>query len=113
VAAPLINIANVLTMLRLALVPVLVVFLMMGGTTWRIVAFVVFGVASATDFLDGELARPGELMRELGTVADPIADKALMGQRASRCSATCRGVTATIWPARSARRCCASASGAA
>jgi CDP-diacylglycerol--glycerol-3-phosphate 3-phosphatidyltransferase len=75
----LINIANVLTMLRLALVPVFVVFLMMGGTGWRIAAFVVFGVASATDLLDGELARRGGLITDFGKIADPIADKALTG----------------------------------
>jgi CDP-diacylglycerol---glycerol-3-phosphate 3-phosphatidyltransferase len=75
----LINIANVLTMLRLALVPVFVAFLMMGGTGWRITAFVVFGVASATDLLDGELARRGGLITDFGKIADPIADKALTG----------------------------------
>jgi CDP-diacylglycerol--glycerol-3-phosphate 3-phosphatidyltransferase len=66
-------------MLRLALVPVLVVFLMMGGTDWRIAAFVVFGAASITDLLDGELARRGGLITDFGKIADPIADKALTG----------------------------------
>lgn len=75
----LINIANALTMLRLALVPVFVAFLTMGGTGWRITAFAVFGVASATDLLDGELARRGGLITDFGKIADPIADKALTG----------------------------------
>ncbi len=75
----LINIANVLTMVRLALVPVFVVFLMTGGTGWRIAAFVVFGAASFTDLLDGELARRGGLITDFGKIADPIADKALTG----------------------------------
>lgn len=66
-------------MLRLALVPVFVVFLMMGGTGWRIAAFVVFGAASVTDLLDGELARRGGLITDFGKIADPIADKALTG----------------------------------
>jgi len=66
-------------MLRLALVPVLVVFLMTGGTGWRIAAFVVFGAASVTDLLDGELARRGGLITDFGKIADPIADKALTG----------------------------------
>jgi CDP-diacylglycerol--glycerol-3-phosphate 3-phosphatidyltransferase len=66
-------------MLRLALVPVLVVFLMSGGTGWRIAAFVVFGAASVTDLLDGELARRGGLITDFGKLADPIADKALTG----------------------------------
>src|SRR5262249_44870217 len=75
----LINIANALTMLRLALVPVFVAFLMTGGTGWRITAFAVFGAASATDLLDGELARRGGLITDFGKIANPIADKALTG----------------------------------
>ena len=38
-----------------------------------------FGVASATDFLDGELARRRSLITDFGKIADPIADKALTG----------------------------------
>ena len=48
-------------------------------TTWRIVAFVVFAVASATDRLDGDLARRRGLVTDVGKMADPIADKALTG----------------------------------
>jgi CDP-diacylglycerol---glycerol-3-phosphate 3-phosphatidyltransferase len=79
-AAPrLVNLANGLTMLRFALVPVFVLFLLAGGTASRIVAFVVFGVASATDLLDGQLARRGGMITDFGKIADPIADKALTG----------------------------------
>lgn len=39
----------------------------------------VFGVASVTDFLDGELARRRGLITDFGKIADPIADKALTG----------------------------------
>lgn len=66
-------------MLRLALVPVFVVLLVDGGTASRTAAFVVFGVASVTDLLDGELARRGGKITDFGKVADPIADKALTG----------------------------------
>jgi CDP-diacylglycerol---glycerol-3-phosphate 3-phosphatidyltransferase len=80
VAAPrLVNIANVLTVLRLCLVPVFVVLLLAGGDGWRIAACVVFGVASATDFLDGELARRRGLITDFGKLVDPIADKVLIG----------------------------------
>ena len=80
VAAPrLINIANVLTVLRLILVPVFVLLLLAGGTGSRAAAFVVFAVASATDLLDGELARRRGLITDFGKIADPIADKALTG----------------------------------
>jgi CDP-diacylglycerol---glycerol-3-phosphate 3-phosphatidyltransferase len=75
----LLNVANELTVLRLALVPVFVWFLLAGGTTDRSVAFVAFAVASATDLLDGELARRRGLITDFGKIADPIADKALTG----------------------------------
>ena len=75
----LLNIANVLTILRLALVPVFLWFLLEGGASDRAVAFVAFAVASVTDFLDGELARRRGLITDFGKIADPIADKALTG----------------------------------
>ena len=79
-AAPrLVNLANGLTMLRLALVPVFVVFLVANGTTTRIAAFAVFGIASVTDLLDGQLARRSGMITDFGKIADPIADKALTG----------------------------------
>ena len=75
----LVNVANALTVLRLALVPVFVVLLVSGGDAARIAACAVFGVASVTDFLDGELARRRSLITDFGKIADPIADKALTG----------------------------------
>jgi CDP-diacylglycerol---glycerol-3-phosphate 3-phosphatidyltransferase len=79
---PLLNIANVLTVLRLVLVPVFVALLMHGDgtdTDWRLGAFTVFAVAAVTDRFDGELARRRGLVTAFGTIADPIADKALIG----------------------------------
>jgi CDP-diacylglycerol---glycerol-3-phosphate 3-phosphatidyltransferase len=76
------NIANGLTVLRLLLVPVFAVLLFHNDgseTSWRIWACVVFVLASATDRLDGELARKRGLVTEFGKLADPIADKALVG----------------------------------
>ncbi|GAA2790554.1 CDP-diacylglycerol--glycerol-3-phosphate 3-phosphatidyltransferase [Nonomuraea dietziae] len=73
------NIANVLTVLRLALVPFFVICLFLPGDGWRVAALVVFGVASLTDHLDGELARRYHLITDFGKIADPIADKALTG----------------------------------
>ena len=76
------NIANELTMLRLLLVPVFAVVLFHGDghqAGWRWAAWGVFAVASATDLLDGDLARRRGLVTTFGKVADPIADKALMG----------------------------------
>ncbi len=76
------NVANALTMFRLVLVPVfLLVLFHRGGhdTEWRIWAWVVFAVASVTDRFDGDLARKRGLVTEFGKLADPIADKALVG----------------------------------
>src|SRR5579859_7345428 len=79
---PLWNIANILTIARLALVPVFLVLLLHAGgreTVWRLGAAVVFMIASYTDRLDGQLARQRGLITDFGKIADPIADKALMG----------------------------------
>lgn len=76
------NLANGLTGLRLVLVPIFLgVFFAGDGheTGWRIGAFVIFSVAVITDRLDGELARNYGMVTEFGTLADPIADKALIG----------------------------------
>ena len=75
----LVNVANVLTVVRILLVPVFVVCLFAGGTAWRLVALAAFCVASLTDLLDGQLARSRGLVTDFGKIADPIADKALTG----------------------------------
>ena len=75
------NIANVLTVARIALVPVVALFLAyQEGTNRvaRITAAVVFGVAAMTDHYDGHLARSRGLVTDFGKIADPIADKALI-----------------------------------
>jgi CDP-diacylglycerol--glycerol-3-phosphate 3-phosphatidyltransferase len=73
------NVANVLTVVRVILVPVFVVCLLAGGTTWRLVALAIFCIASFTDLLDGRLARSRGLVTDFGKIADPVADKALTG----------------------------------
>lgn len=77
--AGLCNIANVLTLVRILLVPVFVWLLFLDGTPARLGAFAVFAVASITDRLDGEIARKRNLVTDFGKIADPIADKALTG----------------------------------
>jgi CDP-diacylglycerol--glycerol-3-phosphate 3-phosphatidyltransferase len=80
--AHVVNIANGLTLVRLLLVPVFIATLLFdGGHTagWRVWAFVVFAVATVTDFVDGDLARSRGLVTNVGKIADPIADKALTG----------------------------------
>ena len=76
------NIANIITMVRIALVPVFGWALLQDGgddVTWRLVAVAVFGVAAITDRLDGYLARKNDLVTDLGKILDPIADKVLIG----------------------------------
>jgi CDP-diacylglycerol--glycerol-3-phosphate 3-phosphatidyltransferase len=79
---PVLNAANALTALRLVLVPVFVVMVVVSAMThpsWRIVACLIFAFASATDLVDGWIARRFGLVTSVGKVADPIADKALTG----------------------------------
>jgi CDP-diacylglycerol---glycerol-3-phosphate 3-phosphatidyltransferase len=73
------NVANILTMVRIILVPVFVGCLLAGGTAWRLAALATFCVASLTDVLDGRLARSRGLVTDFGKIADPVADKALTG----------------------------------
>jgi CDP-diacylglycerol--glycerol-3-phosphate 3-phosphatidyltransferase len=79
---PVVNAANALTIVRIVLIPVFVALVIISEMTspgWRIGAAVAFGIASATDFVDGYIARRFELVTSFGKVADPIADKALTG----------------------------------
>lgn len=81
-AVPLMNIANILTILRIVLVPIFLAALFVGGgqdTGWRVVAAALFAVAAITDRIDGQVARKYGLVTDFGKLADPIADKALIG----------------------------------
>ncbi|MCV7427968.1 CDP-diacylglycerol--glycerol-3-phosphate 3-phosphatidyltransferase [Mycobacterium montefiorense] len=76
------NLANVLTLLRLVLVPIFLLALFAGGgheTSARIVAWAIFAVACLTDRFDGLLARNYGMATEFGAFVDPIADKMLIG----------------------------------
>ncbi|WP_405589967.1 CDP-diacylglycerol--glycerol-3-phosphate 3-phosphatidyltransferase [Streptomyces sp. NBC_01092] len=76
------NIANLLTMLRLVLVPAFVALMLADGgydPAWRSLAWAAFAIAMITDLFDGHLARTYDLVTDFGKIADPIADKAIMG----------------------------------
>jgi CDP-diacylglycerol--glycerol-3-phosphate 3-phosphatidyltransferase len=80
--APVLNPANALTLLRLVLIPVFLALAIGSQLTHpglRMAACVAFCVASATDLVDGWIARTWNLVTSFGKVADPIADKALTG----------------------------------
>lgn len=69
------NVPNVLTMLRLALIPVFVVLYVRHKPKW---ALAVFLAASFTDFLDGYLARKNHQITAFGKLMDPLADKVMV-----------------------------------
>ncbi|MBL7575095.1 CDP-diacylglycerol--glycerol-3-phosphate 3-phosphatidyltransferase [Peptoniphilus asaccharolyticus DSM 20463] len=72
------NTANKLTMLRILMVPAFVLFMYLNFENSRIVATVIFAIASFTDFLDGYIARKNNLVTNFGKFADPLADKILV-----------------------------------
>ena len=74
------NLPNLLTMIRMILVPVFVVFFYLGqggAFVYSILAFAVFVFASATDAVDGYIARKKNLITNFGKLMDPLADKVL------------------------------------
>lgn len=80
--APIVNLPNALTVLRLLCVPVLALLLFAdhaGSVSARTIAALVFVAASITDFMDGAIARRRDQVTNFGKIADPIADKALIG----------------------------------
>jgi CDP-diacylglycerol--glycerol-3-phosphate 3-phosphatidyltransferase len=76
------NLANLITVLRIAMAPVVLWLLIVDGGewgTWRIIAAVLFLLAISTDGVDGALARRRNLITNAGIILDPVADKALTG----------------------------------
>ena len=73
------NTPNKLTLLRVIMIPFFVVFMLVDWGTWaKWVALAIFVVASATDWLDGYLARKYHLVTNFGKFMDPLADKLLV-----------------------------------
>ena len=73
-----INLPNLLTFLRIALIPVVLVLISHGTPEASFWAAIVYGVTAITDFLDGWLARRRGLVSVLGKFLDPLADKLLV-----------------------------------
>jgi CDP-diacylglycerol---glycerol-3-phosphate 3-phosphatidyltransferase len=76
------NIANIVTVIRILLVPVFIWLLFLDNHAdgiWRWVATALFVLAIATDGVDGHLARGRNLVTNVGIILDPIADKLLIG----------------------------------
>jgi CDP-diacylglycerol--glycerol-3-phosphate 3-phosphatidyltransferase len=72
------NLPNLLTVLRIMLVPALVVALLGNTPGGDVLAAVVFALASLTDFIDGYLARARDSITTFGKLMDPLADKLLI-----------------------------------
>src|SRR6187401_2984737 len=69
---------NLITMLRILLVPVFAVAFVMPGDAARIVAVLIFALAGASDWLDGFAARKLKAGSDFGRMLDPITDKVLV-----------------------------------
>ncbi len=74
----LMNLPNILTLARIAAVPIIVVLLLFESKANCFWAAAVFGLASLTDWLDGYLARKWEIVTVLGKFLDPLADKLIV-----------------------------------
>src|SRR6058998_3963338 len=69
---------NILTLARICLTPVIALLPFIQGYWPKVIAFLIFLVASASDVIDGWLARRSNMVSELGQLLDPIADKLLL-----------------------------------
>lgn len=72
------NLPNILTLARVAAVPVIVVLLLSDSRSLGMWAAAIFGLAAVTDFIDGWLARKWEIETILGKFLDPLADKLIV-----------------------------------
>src|SRR5881397_3965977 len=72
------NVPNLLTVVRILLVPVLIVALLEKTSNGDLLAAIVFAVASLTDAIDGYLARSRNAVTNFGKLMDPLADKLLI-----------------------------------
>lgn len=76
------NLPNKLTLFRLCMVPVFLIFLCvplpLGDTALRIITAAIFAVVSLTDMIDGKIARKYNLITDFGKFMDPLADKFLV-----------------------------------
>ncbi len=72
------NLPNKLTLLRIALAFIFIIYLFLPGLGAKIFALVVFLLASATDLLDGYIARKNNQITDFGRMMDPVADKILV-----------------------------------
>ena len=71
------NLPNKLTIARMCMVPLFMIALMINTPASRIIATVIFALASLTDMLDGQIARKHNMVTNFGKLMDPLAEKVL------------------------------------
>jgi len=71
------NLANIVTLLRVALLPLFIIFMVLSkdNTAYRVAAAFVFGVGAVTDWFDGQIARRTKTVSKFGIMLDPLADR--------------------------------------
>ncbi len=72
------NLPNIITMVRIGVIPALFFLLTSPGPTWSMVIALLFVAAAFTDLLDGYIARKYEIVTKMGKFLDPIADKLIV-----------------------------------
>jgi cardiolipin synthase len=93
------DLPNVLSLSRIAAIPLLVVLVAIKTPVGDLAACIVFGVAAITDYFDGKLARLRRQQSDLGRMLDPIADKLLVGAALMMLVGQNRLSTAGLYPA--------------
>ena len=93
------DLPNLLTLSRIAAIPLLVVLMALRGPATDLAACVVFAVAGITDFLDGRIARDRRQTSNFGRMLDPIADKLLVGASLMMLVGTGRLSSWALYPA--------------
>lgn len=72
------NLANKITVFRVVLIPVIMVFLLLDIPHGSLIAAGIFALASVSDWLDGQIARKFNMVTNFGKIMDPLADKLLV-----------------------------------
>ena len=72
------NLSNILTLSRILVIPIIVILIYLKSPFYGWIAFILFCLASITDYFDGYIARLRNEVSNLGTFLDPIADKLLV-----------------------------------
>jgi cardiolipin synthase len=95
----LLNLPNLLTLSRIAAIPVLVALVVLRTPSGDLAACILFALAGITDWLDGRIARQQKLLSDLGRMLDPIADKLLVGATLMVLAGTSRLSEFGLYPA--------------